>query len=257
MQEIYNAKFKKLPNNFKALSAEEARELGQQPSSSILPQQEPGTKPSNALKYELYVDGRLSDDGKNFIIRFKAAKDIFKEEALGAAFNVYAPGNYMNTEKKTFEPVKTWAFAVKAGDEIEYHWPLEAFEGDQYHLKVYGPNGFFREFLGSKADAGIEATCKPLKKRKKANRQLEVNIKNQGNQTLKLKWADDKYQKKEKAFDLKPGAEERFILDTTSSHGWYDFSVFSPEIKSVKVHYAGRLETGADSISDPYMGRLQ
>jgi phospholipase C len=203
------------------------------------------------------VDGRLSDDGKNFIIRFKAGKDIFKEEALGSGFNVYAPGNYRDKEKKTFEPVKTWAFAVKAGDEIEYHWPLAFFEGEQYHLKVYGPNGFFREFMGSKANAGIEATCEPLKKRKKANGHLKVNIKNRGNQTLKLKWVEDKYHKKEKAFDLKPGAKERFTLNTTSSQGWYDFSVFSPEMKSIKVRYAGRLETGADGVSDPYMGRVQ
>ncbi len=256
MQEIYNAKFKKLPNNFKALNAEEARELGQQPSPSILPQQEPGTKPSNALKYEIYVDGRVSDDGKNFTIRFKAAKDIFKEGALGSAFNVYAPGNFLNKEKKAFEPVKTWAFAVKAGDEIEYYWPLASFEGEQYHLRVYGPNGFFREFMGSKADYGLEANCDPVKKRGKVTGQLKVSLKNRSNQTLKLKWVDDKYQKKGKDFDVKPGAEERFTLDTTSTHGWYDFMVFSPEIKSIKVRYTGRLETGADSISDPYMGKV-
>lgn len=257
MQEIYNAKFKKLPNNFKALSAEEARTLGQSSSPSMLPQQEPGTKPSNALKYELYADGRVSDDGKNFIIRFKAAKDIFKAEALGSAFNVYAPGNYWHKAKQTFEPVSVWAFAVKAGDEIAYHWPLASFEGTQYHLQVYGPNGFFREFIGNKADNGIEASCKPMIESKKPNGQLAVSIKNRSNQTLKLKWEDDKYQKKEKTFDLKPGAEERFTLDTASSHGWYDFSVFSPAMKSIKVRYTGRLETGANSISDPYMGRVQ
>jgi phospholipase C len=111
--------------------------------------------------------------------------------------------------------------------------------------------------MGSKANAGIEATCDPLKKRKKANGHLKVNIKNRGNQTLKLKWVEDKYHKKEKAFDLKPGAKERFTLNTTSSQGWYDFSVFSPEMKSIKVRYAGRLETGADGVSDPYMGRVQ
>src|SRR5690606_19096590 len=88
MQEIYNSKFKKLPNNFKAFSAKEARELGQKASPSVLPPQEPGTKPSNSLKYELYVDGRISEEGKNFVIRFKAAKDIFEDEALGSAFNV-------------------------------------------------------------------------------------------------------------------------------------------------------------------------
>ena len=255
IQEVYNAKFKKLPNNFKAISAEEARELGQKPSPSILPQQEPGTKPSNALKYEHYVHGKVDEDGKNFVIRFKAAQDIFGEEALGAPFNVYAPGNYWNKEKKTFEPVSTWAFAVKSGDEIEYRWPLDAFEGAQYHLRVYG-NGFFREFAGNKSGPGIEVICKPLKRGRKVSGKLRVNIKNQSKEALKLKLVEDKYQKKEKDFNLHPEEEKDVTLNTTANHGWYDFSVLSPGLKSLKIRYAGRLETGQDSISDPYMGRV-
>ena len=256
MQQIYIAKFKGLPNNFKPLSAEEAIELGGKPSSSILPKQEAGTKPSNALKYELYVDGRVSENGKSYIIRFKAAKDLFKEEALGSAFNVYAPGSYYHKEKKRFEPVKAWAFAVKAGDAIEYSWPLEAFEGEHYLLKVYGPNGFFREFMGSKNGYTLEATCIQVNKRKKTTAGLEVSLTNRGKQPLKLKWVDDKYLKQEKGINLKTGAEERFTINTDSSYGWYDFSVFSPEMQSIKLRYAGRVETGADSISDPYMGLL-
>ena len=255
IQEIYNAKFKKLPNNFRAISAEEARELGQKPSPSILPQQEPGTKPSNALKYEHYVHGKVDEDSKSFVIRFKAAQDLFGEEALGAPFNVYAPGNYWSQEKKAFEPVKTWAFAVKSGDEIEYHWPLDAFEGAQYHLRIYGPNGFFREFAGNKSGPGIEVNCKPLKKGRKVSGKLRVNIKNISKEALKLKLAEDKYQKKEKDFNLYPGEEKDVTLNTAPGHGWYDFSVLSPGSENIKIRYAGRLETGQDSISDPYMGR--
>ena len=252
IQEIYNARFKQLPNNYQTFSAEEARALGPK-LESVLPPQEPGTKPSNALKYELYVDGMLSDDGKNFVIRFKSAKDIFGDAALGSPFNVYAPGNYFDKETKKFEPVKTWAFAVKAGTEIEYHWPLQSFEGERYHLRVYGPNGFFREFMG-KADAGIEVTCAPVKNGRKISGQLKINVRNPGKQALKLRLSDDKYQKKETAFNLKSGSRESFTVDTASSHGWYDFSVVLTESTDVGVRCAGRLETGSDSISDPFMG---
>ncbi|HEY9488484.1 MAG TPA: phospholipase domain-containing protein, partial [Chryseosolibacter sp.] len=252
IQEIYNARFKSLPNNYHTYSPEEARAPGLK-LKTVLPPQEPGTKPSNALKYELYVEGRLSDDGKNFIIRFKSAKDVFGDAALGSPFNVYAPGNYLNKETKKFEPVKTWAFAVKSGTEIEYHWPLQSFEGEQYHLRVYGPNGFFREFRG-KADTVIEVTCAPVKNGRKISGQLKINVRNPGKQALKLRLSDDKYQKKETAFNLKSAARESFTLDTASSHGWYDFSVLSSESADIGVRFAGRLETGSDSISDPFMG---
>lgn len=256
VQQIYNAQFKELPKNFKALTAEEAREIGLNPNAtSVLPKQEPGTKPSNALKYELYADGKLSQDGKNFMIRFKAAQDIFGKEALGAPFNVYAPGNYWDGEKGTFEPVKTWAFAVKSGDEIEYHWPLEAFEGGLYHLRVYGPNGYFREFMGNTQGPGMEVTCVPIKKRKDYTDSLKITVSNtSGLQALNLRLADDTYQKLEKNFKVHPDSAESFTLDTAANHGWYDFKVSSPGQDNFEIRYAGRVETGNDSISDPFMG---
>ncbi len=254
VQEIYNAKFKRLPNNFHALSADEAREAARNSNATVLPKQEPGTKPSNGLKYDLRVDGNVSDDGKEFIILFRAAKDIFGDEALGAPFNVYAPGNFRNKEEKTFEPVKTWAFAVKAGDAIEYRWPINDFEGDKYHLQVYGPNGFFREFIGGSVNA-VEVSCEPVKKGKSLTRQIKVNLKNSGKQASRLQFLDDKYKNLKKDLVLKPGATVGLTIDTTSVHGWYNFSVRPHETDSFQVRYAGRLETGVDSISDPYMGK--
>jgi phospholipase C len=254
VQEIYSARFKKLPNNFKSLTGDEVKAMLERPEISILPKQESGTKPSNGLKYELHVDGKLSDDSRDFIIRFKAGKDLFGNEALGAPFNVYAPGNYLNSDTQAFEPVRSWAFAVKAGDTIEYRWPLKSFEGGDYHLRVYGPNGYFREFEGGHTSQ-LDINCEPLKKGQKLTVVLKINLKNTGKQTLKLQLADDKYQNKKQDAVLKPGATGNFVIDTTSVQGWYNFSVHSQGPATIRVQYAGRLETGADSISDPYMGK--
>ncbi|WP_339810076.1 phospholipase C, phosphocholine-specific [uncultured Imperialibacter sp.] len=248
IQEIYNASFKGLPNNFKPLKAD-TRMLTTQ-----LPKQEPGTKPSNALGYELHVTGNLAHDSKHFRIRFKAGKGLFGENSLGAPFNVYAPGKYRNPTTSTFEPVKTWAFAVKAGDEIEYQWPLDNFEDGQYHLRVYGPNGFFREFVGNEGN-GVDVTCIPEMTGGKVNGKLKVSIINRSKGALKLELKDDKYQHVEEELKLKADGLESVTLNTASSKGWYDFSVTSPNDPNLKVRFAGRLETGADSISDPYMGR--
>jgi phospholipase C len=207
------------------------------------------------LKYELYVDGNVTDDGKDFVIRFKSGKEIFREESLGAPFNVYAPGNFWNKERQAFEPVKTWAFAVKAGDAIEYRWPLSSFEGGVYHLRVYGPNGFFREFIGDSASR-VEVSCQPVKKRKGVTGQLKISVNNRGSQTLRLQRVDDKYQNMKKDFVLSSGAMESFTLETAAVQGWYNFIVRADGAENIQVHYAGRLETGADGISDPYMGRV-
>jgi phospholipase C len=254
VQKIYNARFKKMPNNFKSLTADEVEKISNRSEHSILPQQEPGTKPSNGLKYELHVDGKLSEDGKDFIIRFKAGKDIFGDNALGAPFNVYAPGNYWNNISQTFDAVRSWAFAVKPGDGIEYRWPLKSFEGGAYHLRVYGPNGYFREFSGN-SESRLDLICEPLKKGQKLTGLLKINLKNTGKQILKLKWVDDKYQNKNQDIVLKPGATGDFRIDTSIAQGWYNFSLYSLGTEDIKVLYAGRLETGADSISDPFMGR--
>ncbi|MEQ9378001.1 MAG: phospholipase C, phosphocholine-specific [Imperialibacter sp.] len=248
IQEIYNASFKGLPNNFKALKADTNM------LTSQLPKQEPGTKPSSALNYELHVTGNLTYDSKYFRVRFKAGKSLFGENSLGAPFNVYAPGSYRNPATNTFEPVKTWAFAVKAGDEIEYQWPLDNFEGGQYHLRVYGPNGFFREFVGNEGN-GIDVTCIPEMIGGKVNGKLKVSIIDRSKSALKLELKDDKYQHVEEELKLKADGLESVTLNTASSKGWYDFSVTSPGDPNLKVRFAGRLETGADSISDPYMGR--
>lgn len=256
VQQIYNAKFKELPNNYKALSEEEAARIASNPDAAVLPVQEPGTKPSNALKYELYADGQVSDDGKDFVIRFKAGKSFFGDQSLGAPFNVYAPGNYWNESSKAFEPVKTWAFAVNAGDMIEYRWPLQSFEGDEYHLRVYGPNGFFREFSGSKKYRGLIVVCEPIRKGRTATGQIRFTLKNPGSQTFALNVTDDKYQAiKKTALALKGSAQHAYTVDTRSFGGWYNFSVRSSDSERISLQYAGRLESGSDSMTDPFMGR--
>src|SRR5690606_33232862 len=157
VKQIYNAKFKNIPTNFIKLTEEEAKkEAANQANSDVFAVQEPGTKPSNGLKYDLHADGKISTDGKNFVITFIASQDVFGKEALGSGFNVYAPGNYLNQKTNAFEPVKTWAFAVKSGDSISYEWPITEFENGLCHLRVYGPNGFYREFKGMAYASKIE-----------------------------------------------------------------------------------------------------
>src|SRR5690606_19355331 len=107
---------------------------------------EPGTRPSCALPYELYADCRPSADGKHIEIGMRAGDKAFGPRSAGAPFKVYARGNYRSAStgagNGSYENCRNWDFAVPAGGSLTEQWPLEAFENGQYHLHLYGPNGF-------------------------------------------------------------------------------------------------------------------
>lgn len=255
IKQIYNAKFKNIPTNFIKLSEAEAKREAQNPgSSSVFPKQETGTKPSNGLKYDLHADGKLSPDGKKFIITFTSSQEIFGKDALGSGFNVYAPGNYFNPKTKAFEPVKTWAFAVKSGDSISYEWPIEEFENGIPHLRVYGPNGFYREFKGYSPNTAIQIHVKPIFKNNNVKDELVLVIKNTSTTEQIFLVNDEVYLKLKESFKLPTGAEKTLQMNTKKSRGWYEINLSAKESPDLKITYAGRLETGKDSISDPQMG---
>src|SRR5690606_23505596 len=149
MQEVYNASFKELPKDFKPLSSNDIANAEKDLyKTSFMPHQEPGIRDSCALPYELYVDGQVVADKNSFRIQFTAADTFFGESAKGAPFNVYAPGNYKQETPDgsvDYLAVQTWPFAVGKGYSLDYEWPLDDFEDEGYHLRVYGPNGFYRE----------------------------------------------------------------------------------------------------------------
>ena len=187
VEKIYNAKFKKEPTNFKKLTAEEIKQINTDPASSkILSKQEPGTKPANSLPYQLYADGHLSNDKKSFELQMQAKNEVFGAQSSGSPFNVYAPGEYVSRDseknnEKVFEPVRTWHYAVTADQSLTEKFPVDAFKNNEYHLRVYGPNGFFREFMGNAKDPQLQIECEYQRNRLSKNRltgNIELKITN-------------------------------------------------------------------------------
>tara|TARA_R110000868_G_scaffold108065_6_gene295392 strand:+ start:10619 stop:13165 length:2547 start_codon:yes stop_codon:yes gene_type:complete len=264
MQEVYNASFKELPNGFKPLSNEDISNAKKDLyNTSFMTQQEPGIRDSCALPYELYVDGGLNAAKNAFGIRFTAADAFFGETAVGAPFNVYACGNYLQETQggiPQFLAVKTWPFAVDKGDSLDYEWPLDHFEGGDYHLRVYGPNGFFREFAGTVSDPQLQISCGYQKKRgfiKNTTGNVEVEISNSSKgKNLDLVVIDHAYGNPEQKIRIKKGSEETIVVNSVKSYGWYDFSLRVSGNSNFVRRYAGRVETGKPSKSDPFMGRV-
>lgn len=265
VEKIYNAKFKKEPSNYKKLSAAEIAKINRNPASSgLMSQQEPGIRPSNSLPYELYADGKLSADKKSFEITLQAQNKTFGDQSSGSPFNIYAQGKYLSIEseygqEKVFDPVRAWHYAVTAGDVLKDNWPLNEFEDGNYHLQVYGPNGFFREFIGNMNDPLIQIECsyqvsRLSKKTPTGNIALKITSSDTGT-PVDLKVTDNAYKSKP-VYKKIISSEETIVLNLKSSYGWYDFSVAVKGNPLFKLRCAGRVETGKETFTDPLMGKV-
>jgi phospholipase C len=258
IQSIHKAQFTKDPFGYKVITEAEKKAVNQRSLSSILPKQEKGTRPSCPLPYELYVDGGLTDDKKSFRIDFAAANNMFREAAAGSPFTVYAIGKYGDRQANTQETGRNWNFTVAAGDQLTDTWPLEKFENERYHLKVHGPNGFFREFAGSTKHVAIKAKLayEKLKGKNTFSGNVILQLESlQPGKPVDLMISDNAYKSAPQKISLSAGKKE-VVINLTRSFGWYDFTLSVEGEPGFVQRYAGHVETGKTSKTDPAMAGL-
>ena len=253
---IHKAQFRQLPSNYKKLSAEEIAEINKAPwNSPLMPQQEKGIRNACALPYELYADSTISADKKIIEITLRAGNSIFGKQSAGSPFHIYAPGKYQQQQ------LHNRAYAVVAGQGLKDKWQLNDFENNTYHLQVYGPNGFFREFIGNQQDplAEVEFEYETDAKRDDLlTGNVYVKFSNEGNQPLVFEVTDNAYKAPIKSITVPPGqnATKSVIIGTSKNFNWYDFSVKLKGNQVFEKRYAGRVETGKPTKTDPFMGRV-
>ena len=214
-----------------------------------MPRQEPGTRPSAPLPYELIVNGQLSEDRKQLTLRFEARNERFGAKSAGSPFIAYA--------RRGNDDVQIRNYAVSPGDQLEDVWRLEDFPQGAYDIAVYGPNGFFRHIRGSADDPALDVQLEtePMSHDgRSAPGRLEVQFQNREHRSLAITIADHSYGAL--PVDRIVDAEEqlRLVIDTESSHGWYDLSIYLDGYHEYDWRFAGRVETGAWGSSDPAMG---
>ncbi|MES2274664.1 MAG: phospholipase C, phosphocholine-specific [Bacteroidota bacterium] len=254
VEAIFNAKFKQEPTIPQKLSAQEIARISAQPSS--ISSQEKGTRPSCALPYELYTNGGLSDDKKSFEIKLASGNTIFGKDAAGSPFTVYAPVKY-NDDKSKDEVSRNWYFAVAAGDSLSYNWPVNAFENNKYHLRIHGPNGFYREFMGDQNNPALKITCEYEKSRlssAKLTGNVLVTIANNDAKAHEIVIADNSYKAAAIIKTIAANSKETVVLDLSKNFNWYDFSIKLKDYAAYEERFAGRVETGAATKTDPVMG---
>ena len=256
LEGVERAKFREVPSNYKKLTAADiaAYDAGTHPAAA---RQEPGTRPSCALPYEMYCEGGLSSDGSRFGLAMRAGNSVHGDRSAGSPFNVYlrnttqAAGVIERGKGNANMIVAT--YAVKAGDTLQEAFPISLFADNKYEIEVHGPNGFYRRFTGDKKASPLTVRCTYEHAGNMLSGDVAAHIKNPGTQPVTVTVSDNAYKTGSKTKEIPAGGEISIPVNSAKSHGWYDFTVASNG-SAHEVRYAGRVETGRESISDPVMG---
>jgi phospholipase C len=253
VEDIYNAKFKQEPAGYKKLSPQDIAAIAKGTAQPF--GQEKGIRPSSALPYELYTHGGLDISTNHFRLTLEAGNKVFGAQSAGSPFTVYAPGQYKEPGQPEAAMVaRNWSFAVRAGDVLSYEWPLQAFDNNAYHLRVYGPNGFYRSFRGNQNDPRLNIRCLYETKGNTVTGRIVLQVANTATRPHHLRVTDAVKGTVIAGKKIGAGLTEHIVLDFSATHHWYEFRVHAEGTDQFEQQYAGRVETGKEGFTDPVMG---
>jgi phospholipase C len=123
-----------------------------------------------------------------------------------------------------------------------------------YDLSVYGPNGFYRRFKGGisgrhRANLDVRAIYSD------ENGSIALEVANRASHTTRVSIFNG-YKSQNIELVLGPGEAEARSRSLTRTSGWYDLAILAAGDQDFECRFAGHVENGEDSISDPAMGGL-
>jgi len=213
------------------------------PTDQTMPVQEPGQRPARALPYQLQADAAIDIASQSIRINFG------NTGTAGAFFHVRTALGALNAGSGA----GPWGYTIDAAAKsLSDTWRPTS--GSNYDLSVYGANGFFRRFAGgmtqSSANLVVRSEYDP------AGGSIILIVTNAGAAAVLVNIADNYSGNSHKNF-LLPGESLPTVLSLRSSASWYDVQVTAASDPSFVRHYAGHVETGTDSLSDPLIGRSE
>src|SRR5262249_7365661 len=141
-------------------------------------------------------------------------------------------------------------YTVEPGRHLADTWDL----GSGYDLSVHGPNGFYRRFTAGNPQTTPTSLDVTASYHERPG-QIILEITNRGSEPAGVTVRDG-YTSSEMTLLLHPGQTTAEQRELSSTRGWYDLIITVQRDPHLEYHYAGHLETGEDSISDPAMGGL-
>ncbi len=198
-----------------------------------MPVQETGTRPARPLGYRALVNEGTRSAGALHLT-------LQNHGRIGAAFHI---ADRINTSAAPRR------YTVAGGDALRDVWNLAPSAG--YQLAAYGPNGSYYEFQGQEGDGLL------VEFDHQGKDHVRVRIQNlgKGRRTVQLANAYQRGGKAQATRVLRGHDSIEYTWQTGGQGNWYDVRVTALDGASFVRRYAGHLENGEASISDP--GPLQ
>jgi phospholipase C len=125
-------------------------------------------------------------------------------------------------------------------------------------LWVLGPNGYHRHFTGSALRAvaagqprpDVQVQCDAV------SGELVLRLVNNGAAACTFSLTANAYAQLRQLHTLAPRAELVVRLPVADNGYWYDFSATVSGQPDYLRRFAGRIETGRHTVSDPALGQL-
>lgn len=200
--------------------------------------QEPMQRVARALPYSLQVQvGASSEDARDALsLRF------VNSGSVAAVFHVFDRQGEADPRRYT----------VAAGTELAGAWPLSA--GADYDVQVFGPNGFVRGFAGTSSPLwparGLDVRAEYLV----ASGDLRLSLINEGEHEQVLIVADTAYGSTARRYRVPAKARIEAEWQLSGSDSWYDLTVAVEGHDDFLRRFAGHVETGKPSKTDPALG---
>jgi len=205
------------------------------PHSDLLVSQARARRPSRALPYEIQVHASAAASTLSL--------SLVNSGSAAVVLHVYDRLHLERVPRR---------YTIEAGRQLTDSWETAA-EGGAYDLWLLGPNGFHRAFQG-RLGATVQAAQLEVHARyDKSQNILYLTLMNPSAASADFVVSAQAYFKDDvKHLTLDPQSNREIQRELAASGGWYDFLVSSSD--GFARRFAGRLETGAHSISDPAMG---
>ncbi len=206
------------------------------PVTPTAPVQAEGVRPSRPLPYALDVKAEAAPAGKLTLTFLNTGK-------AGAVFHLYDLNALAAPPRR---------YTVEAGKRLTETLPppnANANNGAGHDLWILGPNGFHRHIRGQ----GLEAQLAP---QRSGAESLTLTLRNPTKAELTVKVTPRAYAPAHEPWrvTLAPGDTAARTWPLKPTAGWYDLAVEVDGDATYLRRFAGHVETGRASLSDPAMG---
>jgi phospholipase C len=222
-----------------------------------MPEQEPGTRPARALPYAVTTECRVDRKTRRLVVEFMNAGKA------GAALSV-RNGLQMDEGPRRY--------SISAGQGVMDYWLISSNRSDDdedddgkpkkdlmprhdpdFDLEMHGPNGWFAQMRGVIARAH-EAVPEVAVRYDSGN--VALKLTNSGLAACSLRIGQGYAKGAERMVALAAGESKEERWELAESHGWFDLTVTCEGAPLFLRRFAGHVETGKVSVSDPWLRQV-